>query len=243
MGRWRDAGPRGVPPADVAGGAVGRGRRGSITHGHARAHDALCPPRDGARRTPELDHASHARACMRACRAPRNSDGNYPKARATRKRQPNSCSRPAKPAKGSVMPRHKSTRASGMRTFIAVVSILCASAQTAAQLTPGAHALKDILPMIPGELVSEYRTRLALEQVHADDRRRAELSELTATTNAPDARIRAWERTHGLSLPRSCHASGFEFCRCRNTTDARTSACRTAPSADARASARRRRRQ
>ena len=63
--------------------------------------------------------------------------------------------------------------------------------------------MKDILPMIPGELVSEYRTRLALEQVHADDRRRAELSELTATTNAPDARIRAWERTHGLSLPRT----------------------------------------
>jgi hypothetical protein len=63
--------------------------------------------------------------------------------------------------------------------------------------------LKDILPMIPGELVSEYRTRLALEQVHADDRRRAELSELTATANAPDARIRAWERTHGLSLPRA----------------------------------------
>ena len=47
--------------------------------------------------------------------------------------------------------------------------------------------MKEILPMIPGELVSEYRTRLALEQVHADDRRRAELSELTATTTAPDA--------------------------------------------------------
>ena len=38
------------------------GRRGSVTHGDARAHDALCPPRDGARRTPELDHASHAGA-------------------------------------------------------------------------------------------------------------------------------------------------------------------------------------
>ncbi len=30
-----------------------------------------------------------------------------------------------------------------------------------------------------------------------------ELSELTATANAPEARIRAWERTHGLSLPRA----------------------------------------
>ncbi len=57
--------------------------------------------------------------------------------------------------------------------------------------------------MIPGELVSDYRARLAVEQVHADERRRAELSELTATTNAPAARIRAWERTHGLSLPRA----------------------------------------
>jgi hypothetical protein len=56
--------------------------------------------------------------------------------------------------------------------------------------------------MIPGELNSEYRSRLALEQAHAEERRRAELSELTATANAPAARIRAWERTHGLSLPR-----------------------------------------
>jgi hypothetical protein len=56
--------------------------------------------------------------------------------------------------------------------------------------------------MIPGELISDYRARLALEQIHADERRRAELSELTATANAPATRIRAWERTHGLSLPR-----------------------------------------
>jgi hypothetical protein len=62
--------------------------------------------------------------------------------------------------------------------------------------------LKDLLPMIPGELISDYRTRLALEQVHADERRRVEMSELTAANNAPAARIRAWERTHGLSLPR-----------------------------------------
>jgi hypothetical protein len=62
--------------------------------------------------------------------------------------------------------------------------------------------LKDLLPMIPGELNSDYRTRLALEQLHTEERRRAELSELTAVANAPEARIRAWERTHGLSLPR-----------------------------------------
>src|SRR5688572_21370839 len=67
----------------------------------------------------------------------------------------------------------------------------------------GVLHLNNVPPMIPGELISDYRVRLALEQVHADERRRAELSELTATANAPDARIRAWERTHGLSLPRN----------------------------------------
>ena len=63
--------------------------------------------------------------------------------------------------------------------------------------------MKETLAMIPGELNSDYRARLAMAQLQADDRRRNELSELTAVTNAPDARIRAWERTHGLSLPRS----------------------------------------
>lgn len=82
------------------------------------------------------------------------------------------------------------------------LSILAVKAQTPAQPTLE-RALKDILPMIPGELNSDYRARLAMEQLHAEDRRRAELSELTATANAPEARIRAWERTHGLSLPRA----------------------------------------
>jgi hypothetical protein len=62
--------------------------------------------------------------------------------------------------------------------------------------------LKETLLMIPGELISEYRTRLALQQTVVDERRRAELLELTAVENTPSARIRAWERTHGLTLPR-----------------------------------------
>ena len=66
----------------------------------------------------------------------------------------------------------------------------------------GVPDLKETLLMIPGELISEYRTRLALQQSVVEDRRRAELSELTATENTPTARIRAWERTHGLTLPR-----------------------------------------
>jgi len=56
--------------------------------------------------------------------------------------------------------------------------------------------------MIPGELSSDFRARIALEQAHSEEQRRNELLELSATGNAPDARIRAWERTHGLTLPR-----------------------------------------
>lgn len=55
--------------------------------------------------------------------------------------------------------------------------------------------------MIPGELITDYRVRLALEQTQADERRRMELLELSAAANAPATRIRAWERTHGLTLP------------------------------------------
>ena len=56
--------------------------------------------------------------------------------------------------------------------------------------------------MHPGELASDYRVRLAQERAEADERRRVELLELSSTANSPGARIRAWERAHGLSLPR-----------------------------------------
>jgi hypothetical protein len=61
--------------------------------------------------------------------------------------------------------------------------------------------LKEKLPMIPGELNAEYRSRIAYEQGVAEEKRRTELLELRATSNAPAERIRAWERAHGLSLP------------------------------------------
>jgi hypothetical protein len=57
--------------------------------------------------------------------------------------------------------------------------------------------------MIPGELVSDYRIRLAQERAEAEERRRIELLDLSSIANAPDARIRAWERAHGLTLPRA----------------------------------------
>jgi len=59
------------------------------------------------------------------------------------------------------------------------------------------------LPMNPGELASDYRLRLAEERVEAEERRRVELLDLSSTANPPAARIRAWERTHGLTLPRA----------------------------------------
>jgi len=60
------------------------------------------------------------------------------------------------------------------------------------------------LPMMnPGELPSEYRVRLAEERAEADERRRLELLDLSSMAHAPEARIRAWERTHGLTLPRN----------------------------------------
>ncbi len=62
--------------------------------------------------------------------------------------------------------------------------------------------MNNLLPMIAGELQADYRDRLALAKSEADERRRTELLELSATTNAPETRIRAWERTHGLTLPR-----------------------------------------
>jgi hypothetical protein len=57
--------------------------------------------------------------------------------------------------------------------------------------------------MNPGELASDYRVRLAVERAEADERRRLELQDLSSTANAPEARIRAWERAHGLTLPRA----------------------------------------
>jgi hypothetical protein len=57
--------------------------------------------------------------------------------------------------------------------------------------------------MNPGELVSDYRVRLAEERAEAEERRRLELLDLSSTANAPAARIRAWERANGLTLPRA----------------------------------------
>jgi hypothetical protein len=53
-----------------------------------------------------------------------------------------------------------------------------------------------------GETVVEQRARMALEQAEKDERRQADLAELSSVCNAPAERIRAWERMHGIVLPR-----------------------------------------
>jgi hypothetical protein len=48
----------------------------------------------------------------------------------------------------------------------------------------------------------DYRARLALERLEADERRERELMEQASLLNDPQARIRAWEKAHALTLPR-----------------------------------------
>jgi hypothetical protein len=55
---------------------------------------------------------------------------------------------------------------------------------------------------IAGELITDYRARLAHEQTQAVERKRLELAEQASVLNAPDVRIRIWERLHGVALPR-----------------------------------------
>jgi hypothetical protein len=53
-----------------------------------------------------------------------------------------------------------------------------------------------------GELMADYRARLAHEHAEALERRQAELAEQVSIRNAPGERIKIWERLHGLPLPR-----------------------------------------
>jgi hypothetical protein len=52
-----------------------------------------------------------------------------------------------------------------------------------------------------GELIADYRARLAHEQAETQQRRQAELAEQVSVRNMPSERIRVWERLHGLPLP------------------------------------------
>jgi hypothetical protein len=56
---------------------------------------------------------------------------------------------------------------------------------------------------INGDLIADFRTRLAIIQAESIERRRKELAEQISVLNTPDARIRIWERLHELALPRT----------------------------------------
>ncbi|MCU0761087.1 MAG: hypothetical protein MUF07_18060 [Steroidobacteraceae bacterium] len=59
------------------------------------------------------------------------------------------------------------------------------------------------LSPMAGELVADYRERLARHQFEAEERRARELAEQSSTLNSAADRIRIWERRHGLPLPTS----------------------------------------
>jgi hypothetical protein len=51
------------------------------------------------------------------------------------------------------------------------------------------------------EILTDYRTRLAVEEEARAQQRRLDLAEQCSDTNSPEARIRTWERLHGLRMP------------------------------------------
>ena len=51
------------------------------------------------------------------------------------------------------------------------------------------------------EILTDYRARLAMEEEARVQQRRLDLAEQCSAANAPEARIRAWEKVHGLRMP------------------------------------------
>lgn len=49
--------------------------------------------------------------------------------------------------------------------------------------------------------LTDYRTRLALEQSRAAELRAQDRAEQSSLLNPPGVRIRAWEKVHGVRLP------------------------------------------
>ena len=53
------------------------------------------------------------------------------------------------------------------------------------------------------EVLADHRERLAFEEKGRASERARQLEELRSELNSPPARIRAWEKMHGLRLPTS----------------------------------------
>lgn len=54
-----------------------------------------------------------------------------------------------------------------------------------------------------GDPYGDFRERKARERLEAEERRQYQLTEQASLLNDPPARVRAWERAHGLALPRA----------------------------------------
>ena len=51
------------------------------------------------------------------------------------------------------------------------------------------------------ETLMDYRQRLAHDEYERAERKRLDLADQQSSHNAPDARIRAWEKAHMLRMP------------------------------------------
>ena len=56
---------------------------------------------------------------------------------------------------------------------------------------------------IAGELMSDFRSRIALQDSEMAERRRLQVAELVSDHHTLEERIRIWERLFGLPMPRS----------------------------------------
>jgi len=52
-----------------------------------------------------------------------------------------------------------------------------------------------------GDIIRDHLSRLAVEEKIRAETRRLEQAELCLSSNSPAARIRAWEKMHGLRFP------------------------------------------
>jgi len=51
------------------------------------------------------------------------------------------------------------------------------------------------------DIIRDHRARVAIEAEARKEKRRAEQAEQCESSSAPETRIRAWEKVHGLRLP------------------------------------------
>jgi hypothetical protein len=51
------------------------------------------------------------------------------------------------------------------------------------------------------EILTDYRTRMAVQEEARAQQRRLDLAEQCSDANPPEARIRTWEKLHGLRMP------------------------------------------